>query len=373
MLRSLPLWAIQAREEDTMHRRSFVLLAAWSLLLVGQAPTVALANDDYHISAPIVHENLAIYFVQGVSSGGRAPLTLEEALAAKKVRVYETGDVMELTIENLGDEEVFVQSGDIVKGGQQDRALTVSLVLPPHSPRLAIEAFCVEHDRWSKRGNEDVRQFSSAAAAVPSREAKLAIQSGESLTSAVAGEVPGTNVARLATADRSARQTQVWHEVARVQSRLSHSVGEPVASPQSQTSLQLALENDKLKQVQKDYIAALQPAGEQERDTIGYVFAVNGKLNSAEIYTSNALFRKMWPKLLTANATEAIAKKGDRSETMPSVAEVAAFLKDAEAGTASKRALTQFVELETRQTARALYFETRRSNGMWVHRSYLAK
>ena len=27
-------------------------------------------------------------------------------------------------------------------------------------------------------------------------------------------------------------------------------------------------------------------------------FAVNGKLNSAEIYPSNGLFRKMWPKLL---------------------------------------------------------------------------
>jgi hypothetical protein len=81
----------------------------------------------------------------------------------------------------------------------------------------------------------------------------------------------------------------------------------------------------------------------------------------------------MWPKLLTANGKEAIAKKGDRSEKTPSIAEVAAFLKGAEAGTASRRALTQFVELETRQTARALYFETRRSNGIWVHRSYLAK
>jgi hypothetical protein len=58
---------------------------------------------------------------------------------------------------------------------------------------------------------------------------------------------------------------------------------------------------------------------------------------------------------------------------MPSVAKVMAFLQDAETGAASKRALTQFVELETRQTARALYLETRRSNGMWVHRSYLAK
>ena len=329
-------------------------------------PTVALANDDYHITAPIMHENLAIYFVHGVSSGGQAPLTLEEALAAKTVRVDETANVMELAIENHGDEEVFVWSGDIVKGGKQDRALTVSLVLPPHSPRLAIEAFCVERDRWSKRGNEDVQQFASAAAAVPSRETKLAIASR--------GAVQGNTVTPAAAAsDGFARQGQVWQEVARVQSKLSHGVGESVASPQSQTSLQLALENDKLKQAQKGYIAALEPAGQQDQNIIGYAFAVNGILNSAEIYTSNALFRKMWPKMLTANATEAIAHKGDRSATPPSVVEVATFMKDAEAGAASKRVLNQFAELETRQAVRALYLEARRSNGMLVHRSYLAK
>jgi hypothetical protein len=347
-----------------MHRRFILLLAAFSLLLLpGQVPSYALASGDYDISPPIVYENLAIYFVHGVSIAGPTPLTLEEALAAEKVRVYETGNVMNLAIENLGDDEVFVQSGDIVKGGWQDRVLTVSLILPSHSPRLAIAALCVEYGRWSQRGSEDMRQFKSAAASVPSREAKLAIRS-----------VASASAESQAAADPySGRQASMWREVTRVQTNLSNRVGAPVASPQSQTSLQLALENERLKQAQQGYIAALESTGQQENNTIGYVFAVNGKLNSAEVYTSNALFRKMWPKLLTANATEAIAKKGDRLETMPAVADVAAFLKGAEAGVASKRAITPFVELETRQTADALFFESVRSNGMWVHRSYLSK
>ena len=147
-----------------------------------------------------------------------------------------------------------------------------------------------------------------------------------------------------------------------------------VNSPQSQTSLQLALENEKLKEAQEGYIKALKTAGEQEKDIIGYVFTVNGKTNSAEIYPSNALFRKMWPKLLSANATEAIAAKNSpAAEPAPSLAAVNAFLKEAEAGKASKRALPHSAELEMRDADRALYAETRRQDGAWVYRNYLAK
>ena len=36
-----------------------------------------------------------------------------------------------------------------------------------------------------------------------------------------------------------------------------------------------------------------------------HFFAVNGKVNSGDVYRSNALFRKMWAKMLTAAANEA--------------------------------------------------------------------
>jgi hypothetical protein len=146
-----------------------------------------------------------------------------------------------------------------------------------------------------------------------------------------------------------------------------------VSSPESRTSLQLALENDKLREAQDSYIAALKSAGEKETDIIGYAFAVNGKLNSADIYPSNGLFRKMWAKLLTANVTEAIAAKDVPAATAPSSADVGVFLKAADAGVASKQALTQSVELEIRSADQVLYLETRRTDGTWVHRGYVAK
>ena len=101
------------------------------------------------------------------------PLTLQEALARGAVKVHETGSVNALTVENTGKDEVFVQAGDIVKGGQQDRVLSVDLLLPPRSGQVSIAAFCVEHGRWTARGKEDARQFSSAGSAMPSHEAKV--------------------------------------------------------------------------------------------------------------------------------------------------------------------------------------------------------
>jgi ARG/rhodanese/phosphatase superfamily protein len=136
-----------------------------------------LAGAGTQVSGPVAHDNLAVYFVHGSAAQGAVPMTLEEALAMGRVKVSEIGSVNELTVENVGDDEVFVQAGDIVKGGRQDRVLSVDLLLPPHSGRVFIAAFCVEPGRWSARGQEDPRQFSTSAAAMPSHEAKLAIQS----------------------------------------------------------------------------------------------------------------------------------------------------------------------------------------------------
>src|SRR5262249_57259376 len=125
------------------------------------------------VSGPPVHENLAIYFTHGASVAGPVPLALPEALAKGRVQVLETGQVNELKIENTGDEEVFIQAGDMVKGGRQDRVLTVSLLLPPRSGVVPIASFCVEPGRWSPRAGEDPTRFASASEAMPSRRALL--------------------------------------------------------------------------------------------------------------------------------------------------------------------------------------------------------
>jgi hypothetical protein len=352
-----------------MLRRSFIRLVASLAALLPLGLGSAAGADGYRVSGPVVHENLAIYFVHGRSTTGATPITLQEAMAKGTVKVHETGNVNELTIENLGNAEVFVQIGDIVKGGQQDRVLTVSLVLPPNSGRVPIAAFCVEQGRWAPRGKEDVKTFSGSAAAMPSKAAKTAMRYyAVSSFAPTEGRPPAGR-----PMETSVRQQEMWDAVKRTQDKLTRSVGVPAVAPASPSSLQLSLETDKIKQAQDAYVKALEPAGEKDTDVVGYVFAINGKLNSADIYPTNELFRKMWGKLLRANATEAIGEKGDASETPPSTDAVLAFLQAAESGKKQEKTLPLKVQLETRDGDKALYSELRRADGSWVHRSYLAK
>ncbi len=337
-----------------MHRRTFAALAASSLAFLILGVSSPRANE-YRLSGPVIHENLAIYLVHGKSAAGAVPLTLGEALAKQSVKVHETGNVNELQIENLGSDEVFVQSGDIVKGGQQDRVLTVSLILPPKSGRIPIASFCVEQGRWSARGKEDVKTFATGVgrrALARSQDRHEGADARRSPpTRRRRAACTGTRIrtmALTAASETSTRQQEVWRKVRKVQDGLSSNLGTTVNAAASQSSLQLALENEKLQAAQSAYVAALQPAGEKDADIIGYVFAVNGKLNSAEIYPSNGLFRKMWPKLLKASITEAIGQKNAGGEATPTSEAALAFLDEAMKGPASEKPLPAQVRLETR-------------------------
>jgi hypothetical protein len=346
----------------------------------------AQTPEQQRISGPVVYENLAVYFIHGKSAPGKVPLTLDEAMAKGVVNVRETSNVNQLEIENRGVDEVFVQSGDIVKGGKQDRTLMVSLVLPPKSGAVPIASFCVEEGRWNARGREDAKNFSTASAAVPSRELKLAMKAPMPAAATPEPGNAGTNAdgGRMQLAgntpvtETGTRQQQVWESVRKTQTKLAGTLGSSVRSAQSASSLQLALENEKLMDAQKLYIKALKAAGESGDDIVGFIFAVNGELNSADVYPSNGLFRKMWTKLLTASVIEAIGHKDQPAVAPPAVEAASAFLAAAEGGKSSEKSLNAGVRLETREADKAYLFETARAASpsapaSWVHRNYLAK
>jgi hypothetical protein len=135
----------------------------------------------YRISGPYTHKNLTVFLVHGKDLlPGKNFLTLQEALAQKKARVYETNDVNELAIRNFSNQDVYVQAGDIVRGGDQDRMISIDFIVPPRSGRMPIAAFCVESGRWSKRGDEQSAWFSSSENVAATRELKLAAKSANS-------------------------------------------------------------------------------------------------------------------------------------------------------------------------------------------------
>jgi hypothetical protein len=377
------LLAVQAQRRASSGKNEKVILP-------DESQRIAAAN--YTLSGPYSYKNLSIFLIHSPDQAkGKTPLTLQEAMAQKKIVVHETGDVNQLAIENVSDDEVFVQSGDIVKGGQQDRVLALDLMVPPKSGKVSIEAFCVEQGRWNSRGNESVVAFSSSEKTLNSKDLKIA-------------------------AKHKSSQSEVWDKVAQSQEKMSAGVvasslpADPITSPPStagggggnaadragvaggeavavsfdysvasllsSSSLQLSLENKRLEQTAKDYVEKLSPVVKGKNDVIGYAFAINGAVNSADVYSSHELFKKLWPKLLEASATEAISEFDKWKTYKPVEAEVVkTFLNEAETGKADTNEVTSRVTMIKRETEKNLFFETRdrKQSGNWIHRNYLTK
>jgi len=318
----------------------------------GQDSTKSPHTSNYRLSGPYTHKNLTVFLIHGKDQTNKTFLTLQEALAQKKVKVYETRDVNELAIRNLSNQDIYVQSGDIVRGGDQDRMISMDFIVPPHSGRMPIAAFCVESGRWSKRGNEEAAVFSSSDNAIATRELKLAAKSENS-------------------------QEAVWRNVALAQDKLSRTVGGSVNAAASETSLELSIENSKVKETSTAYINSLASILRNKSDVIGYVFAINGKVNSADVYASRALFAKLWPKLLKASAVEAIAELNEHTDGAKPVASeaVESFLADSEKPAGAAKEVTPRVRMVTREDDKNVLFETqdRQQKDGWVHRNYITK
>ncbi len=306
---------------------------------------------EYRISGPYTHDNLSVFLIHGANRSAKNLLTLEEALAQHKVVVYETRNVNELAIENMSDEDVFIESGDIVKGGAQDRTLKDDLILPTKSGRVNISAFCVEHGRWSARGAEPVATFGSAKEALATKELKMAVR-------------------------MKADQREVWSQVAAAQASISNSLRSDVRAPASPTSFAMTMGTPAVQKSIDSYLRDLKGVADGKSDVIGYAFAINGKVNSADVYGSHELFTKLWPKLLKASAVEAVSESQAGRKFEPvNAAAVKAALTDADAAKGSARQVTDRISVVVKETPRNVMFETRdRAQGdAWIHRNYMTK
>ena len=268
----------------------------------GAQPVTSQAAEPPRVAAPMSHENLSVYFVYATDSMPDAKvMSLSEALERDLAIVHETSNVNVLAVENRSpDHELFVQSGDIVKGGKQDRMAATDMLLPPMSGAVAMPAHCVEQGRWTGRGAEDAHKFKSSLRCAVGNEMKLA--------------------------NYSRQQGAVWQTVSDNQNKLNTTLQTTVNAAASPTSFQLTLEAPVIEAKVAEYEAALM-AGADRDGVVGVVFVVNGQVTGAEVYGSSALFRKAWPKLLNAAAVEAVRDHTDKlTAAPPSAREVERFL-----------------------------------------------
>ena len=320
-------------------------------------PSTPVANtpltDGRTLSGPYTHDTLTVFLVHGPDRlAGRKYLTLQEALDQKKVVVHETGNVNELAVEDNGDVDIFIQAGDIVRGGKQDRTLGNDLILACKSGKVPIASYCVEQGRWTGRGGEMVGAFGSSSNCLSSNSLKLAVKYANN-------------------------QQSVWENVKKQQDDLDGNVDGPVVATSSPSSLELTLDNENVKKAKAPYDAKLGKLIEGKSDVVGFVFAVNGEVTCGDIYAGPSLLKQLWPKLIDSAVVEAVSLRATGALNKQTSADDVRKLM-AEADRAEARpgaATTPRTKLITRDAATAVAFETHDKDvpGAPVHYNCLRK
>lgn len=298
------------------------------------------------VEGPIVNQNLAIYVVRGKATDSRKYITLNEAMREKTVVLREQGagsgqdrsQVNELEIQNKSDQWLYIQAGDVIQGGKQDRTIGTDVAIPPHSKPQPISAFCVEHGRWTSKSGG--MAFESNTALLGSSKMKKSIQ-GEK------------------------NQSAVWAEVAAQEVKARESLNaNPNVSAQAALSTtgtyNAIVQNSEIRGERADYVNALLPQLEKRSDAVGIVVAINGELTAADVYASSALFQKLARKLVESYALEALlARKqaGASAPSAPSKQAAVSFVTEVSQATGKDEKVGDSLHRTTRETQGVVLYE----------------
>jgi hypothetical protein len=168
----------------------------------------------------------------------------------------------------------------------------------------------------------------------------------------------------------------VWNQVAAAQASLSGAMNFSARSLASPTSLAMTMEAPAVRRSIDGYIQELAGVANHQDDAIGYAFAIDGKINSADVYGSHALFAGLWMKLLRASAVEALSNyRTGKKFLAPGADQLLTVLGDADTGLSKVRDVTARTQVITKETAHNVMFETRdrAQSGAWMHRNYMTK
>ena len=316
---------------------------------------------------------------------GAVPLTLQEALAKGSVQVVETGRVNELQIENTGAEQVFIQAGDIVKGGKQDRVLTVSFLLPAKSGRAADRLLLRRAGPLvgaRQGGPREVleRQRGDAVASGAAGHGRAAARGAGAPSRTQRGNLPSARQRVQRERDEVGEQAAAGLGLGRhhAEQAVAAASTPPVASPQSASSLQLSLENEKLKEARTAYIggaAAGRREGRRHRRLRRRHQRQDerGQPLSLQRAVPEDVGASSWPPSSPRRSARTPARRRRRHAAPgPAGGDRIPGRQPRRAKPTSGRSLPARAR-RSRDADKSLYNEARGADGNWIHRSYLAK
>jgi hypothetical protein len=221
--------------------------------------------------------------------------TLDEALEAGTVRITEIGEqgtVPELHLENLGEQPVLLLDGEELVGAKQNRVLNLT-VLAPAGRSIVIPVSCVEAGRWRSTS----RHFAAERHVM--------------VTKARRSKFRQVSMCLASEGGRRSDQGAVWKELAD-EARRHDAPSDTGAMREIYRRHRRDLD---------EYVAAFPP----ERDQVGAVFAVAGRVRGVEAFDHPETFAALLPKVLRSWALEAIDAP-ERAHRLPTPDDARAFL-----------------------------------------------
>jgi hypothetical protein len=221
---------------------------------------------------------------RGNGHGGDYML-LSRAVEKGIARVTEIDDGAEvpvIQIENMGNIPLLGIQGEEYVGSKQNRTLNISVLAAPGKTRIPVT--CVEQGRW----DTGVMHFS--AGLYEHKALRLMKAEMTSKTRKSSGD---------AAARYAADQGKVWGEVKRASNQ--HNVNSPTGA------MHALYDSKKISGRIDDIVKRIELPG----DTRGAVVATGGRIEAADLFESNDVFKLVWSRLLKSYALGALrAKKG---------------------------------------------------------------
>jgi hypothetical protein len=330
-----------------------VLMISAGVVLVDRNDAQAgeVTASGYKVLEPIRHGNLTVFPVVAAKSYPTGEfMTLDEGLRSGDVVVTEAGNVQglirrhtspvirndgggaqvnRLVLVNNSKRPLLLLAGEIVSGGKQDRVIGKDRIVPPESDPVDLSVFCVEPGRWVETSNNF-----GASEAMYGRNVGGPIPSAAPPPMAMMAQ---PSVRAKAMADKD--QSQVWAEVRKQQSAMETvevSAGADIVATEIASTSSYAKVNENA-DVKKQVDAVAKPIEQnyqslirqlRDRNAVGVVVAVNGRIIWADVFASTDLLEKYWPKLVRSYASEAVVTRAKDVEV--GVSRAQAFLGDME-------------------------------------------
>jgi hypothetical protein len=302
--------------------------------------------SGYKVLDPIRHGNLTVFPVVAAKSYPTGEfLTLDEGLHSgevvvteagsvrglirrhgQPVRQYEGAEVNRLVLVNNSKRPLLLLAGEVVSGGKQDRVIGKDRIVPAESDPIDLSVFCVEHGRWvasSEHFGASQAMYGSANGGPkpPNAPAPMAIM----VQPSVRGKAMGDK-----------NQQEVWDEVSKQKVAMAEQVtvsANTVGVELDQATSYAKVNENQAVRKQVDAIAVPIEQSYQslihqlrDRNAVGVVVAVNGRIIWADVFASADLLSKYWPKLVRSYASEAVVTRAKEMEVTTKQAD--AFLAD---------------------------------------------